>query len=313
MPQKIAIAIDLGATNTRVALVDITGKILDKRKELTVKKGKNGAVIAEQIIAMIDSLIKGKKITKFSGIGISSFGPLDYKRGGVWGPNVPFKFIPLVKPLKNKFKLPVILLNDCRAAVLGEKYFGLGKKSNNLVYITISSGIGGGAIINGNLILGQDGNAGEIGHMTVDSKYNFTCNCGRGYGHWEGLASGENLPNFFKFWLKKNNLEVNFKYKTSENIFYHANINKIANRFIVDEIGKINARAISNIIALYNPDLITIGGSVALNNKSLILNPILKNIDHYLRTPKIKITALGDDIGLLGAAAAVFNNINFVQ
>lgn len=310
MQKKLAIAVDLGATNVRVALVSEDEKILTKLKDRTKKTGKSSVIVVRQIMEMIGVLLKEQNIKNISGIGISSIGPLDLKKGRIMkSPNFPFEFTSLLLPLKNKFSLPVLLLNDGRAAVLGERYFGVGKNSENLVYITISSGIGGGAIVNGNLLLGKDGNAGEIGHMNIDTKYDFPCSCGRGFGHWEACASGENLPKFFSFWLNKNNLKAGFEFANAKDIFDAARLgNKIAQKFIFDEIGKINAKAISNIIAVYNPELITIGGSVALNNKDLILPPIMKYLDHYLKTPKIKITSLGDNAGLLGAASSVFVN-----
>ncbi|MFH1401491.1 MAG: ROK family protein, partial [Parcubacteria group bacterium] len=164
MEKNIAIAVDLGATNIRMALISRQGKIIKKIKEKTPKTGRSGIIISEQIKRMIYSLVPKEGIRKMAGIGIGSIGPLDLKKGAVVNtPNVPFKFIPVVKPLEKEFKLKVSLFNDCRAGVWGEKCFGAGKGKENLVYITISTGLGGGAIVNDKLLLGADGNAGEIG------------------------------------------------------------------------------------------------------------------------------------------------------
>ncbi|MGB4253654.1 MAG: ROK family protein [Minisyncoccales bacterium] len=309
MKNQLAIAIDFGATNLRAALISKEGKILNKREEKTIKKGESGKIVTQQIINLINFLINKEKSSKndFFGIGISSIGPLDYQKGGpLNAPNVPFKFIPLTTPLKNHFSLPVFLLNDCNAAVLGEKYFGDGKNIENLIYITISTGIGGGAIINEKLLLGKSGNAAEVGHFIVDTKYDLPCTCGKGKGHWEGYCSGRNLPRFLKLWAKKEKRAVNFKVKESKDIFEAAKRkNKTALMFL-DEVSKINAAAVSNIIVAYDPTLITIGGSVVLSNQEIILKGIKKYVDHYLKVPKIKITRLGKEITLLGAAAAVF-------
>lgn len=307
MKTLFAIAIDLGATNLRVALISKEGKILNKLEEKTTKEGSSGKIITQQITKLIEFLIKDKNLKNISGIGISSIGPLDYKKGGPFNaPNVPFKFIPLTKPLENKFSLPVYLLNDCNAAVLGEKYFGEGKNFENLIYITISTGIGGGAIVNNKLLIGKSGNAAEVGHFVVDTKYCLPCTCGKGKGHWEGYCSGRNLPRFLNFWAKKEKILVDFKVKESKNIFEAAKRkNKIALTFL-EEVAKINATAISNIIVAYDPELITLGGAVVLNNQDFIINGIKKYVDHYLKVPKIKITSLKEDITLLGAAAAVF-------
>ncbi|TSC63008.1 MAG: N-acylmannosamine kinase [Parcubacteria group bacterium Gr01-1014_48] len=308
MKYRHAIAIDLGATNVRTALVSERGEIIARTKQTTHKTGKNGAVVTTQIERMIEILIRKHPKFALQGIGISSMGPLDYKRGGpAHAPNVPFPFISLTKPLTKKFSLPVILLNDCNAGVFGERHFGAGKKVNNLVYVTISTGIGAGAIVDGKLLLGKEGNAGEVGHLIVDTHYNFPCTCGKGTGHWEGEASGRNIPRFFKVWAASHAQEpVSFTYERAEDIFMQAR-NKNANALaFLEEISRINARAISDIIVAYNPELITLGGSVVLHNSSIIIRGIKKYVERYLTLPKIQVTTLGEDITLLGAAAAVF-------
>ena len=124
-----AIAVDLGATNVRVALVSSDGRIIQKIKNATPKAGRSGRVISDKIAEMISTVIAANPKAHPSGIGISSMGPLDYRRGGpLHSPNIPFAFVPLVQPLQKKFSLPVCLLNDANAAVCGEQRFGAGKK-----------------------------------------------------------------------------------------------------------------------------------------------------------------------------------------
>jgi len=309
MKENFALAVDLGATKIQSALISEGGEIIEKIKEETKKEGKDGKIITKQIISQLKRLIK--KESEILGIGIGSIGPIDYKRGEIKNtPNLPFKKIPLISPLKKIFGLPVFLLNDCNAGVLGEKYFGAGKKFENLVYVTISSGIGGGAIVNGKLILGKGGNAVEIGHMIVETKYNLMCSCKKGKGHWEAYCSGNNLLRFFKVWLKERKIKINRYPKKAKEIFEMAKRGeKIAKEFLLKEVGKINAKAISNLIVAYDPELITLGGAVVLNNPEFILPPIEKYIDHFLPyLPKIKITPLKEDIILLGSAAFVFLN-----
>jgi len=307
MTDKIAISIDIGGTKIESALVSEKGKIIERIKEKTKKEGRNGKIIIEQIISQVKKLIKNEE--KILGIGIGSTGPLDTKKGEIKNPsNLPFKRIPLVYPLKRKFNLPVFLLNDCQAGVLGEKHFGAGKKIENLVYVTISTGIGGGAIVDGNLLLGKEGNAVEVGHMILETKYNLTCSCKRGKGHWEAYSSGKNLPKFFKTWLKEKKIKTEFFPKRAKEIFEMAKKgNKIAKEFLLKEVGRINAKAISNLMVSYAPELITLGGKVVLNNPEFILPPIQKYTDRFLPyLPKIKITPLKEDIVLLGCAAFVF-------
>jgi glucokinase len=308
--EKLALSIDIGATHLRTALINKKGEILKKISRPTNKKGKDGKIVSGQILEMIYQLTSGK-FSQFQGIGIGTIGPLDYKKGGIeQSPNIPFKFVPLIEPISSASDLPVSLLNDCLCAVWAEKIYGAGKNLDNLVYITISTGIGVGAIVDGKLLLGKGGNAAEMGHQIIEEKYNFLCSCGKGRGHWEGIASGRNLPRFFRVWLKEKELRTSFKPRTAEDIFSAAeNKDKIALNFL-EELAKINARALSNIIVAYDPALITFGGAVALNNRGLILKPLKKYIDKFLIPPKIKITPLGKDIVLLGAAATIFYPFN---
>ena len=307
--KKLVIAVDLGATNVRVALVSESGQILKPKRERTSKEGEDGRVVTDQIIELIVESTQGENWKNILGIGISSIGPLDYTKGGPTNsPNVPFPLIPLVAPLEKTFSLPVSLYNDASAAALAEKHFGDGKDIENLVYITISTGIGGGAIVDGRLLFGKGGNAAEIGHLVVDTTYNLLCTCKskKGYGHWEILASGTNIPKFFCFWKNKEGKETSFEVEEAKDIFDQAHKgDKTALEFL-EELSRVNARAISSIIVAYAPELITIGGSVALNNEDLILPGIKRHVDDYLEVPEIKITTLGENITLLGAVAAVF-------
>ncbi|MEK7561206.1 MAG: ROK family protein [Patescibacteria group bacterium] len=309
MIPAIAIAVDLGATNVRVALVDNEGKIIRRLSEKTSRDGKRGRVVTDQIIRLIRAFTSGISKSRIRGIGISSMGPLDLKRGGPYkSPNVPFTFIPLVDSLRKTFGLPVFLLNDANAGALAEHYFGKSRGKDNLVYITLSTGIGAGAIVNGRLLLGRSGNAAELGHLIVDTAYNLPCTCGKGTGHWEGLASGRNLPRFFAAWLQKTRQRSVAPVRDARNIFDSARGgNRLAGSFL-EELARVNARALSDIIVAYEPERIALGGSVALQNAPLIIPGIKKHIDRYLRVPEISLTRFKDDVGLVGVAGAVLSN-----
>jgi glucokinase len=304
---KLAIAADIGGTNMRVAIVDEKGKIIAKNVTKTVQKGKSGKVVADQVIGEIKKLIGGDSTKKYKGIGVSIASPIDYKKGGSTNPpNMNFSFVPIIEPLKKTFKLPIYIINDCNAGALGEKYFGSGKKYSHLVYITMSSGIGGGAIVNDNLLLGKDGSAAEVGHMHVDGKYNLPCTCQKGRGHWEAYASGNNIPKFFRAWAQKNHSKYPLL-SSAKDIFDAARKrDKIVLKFM-EELGKINGRGLSNVIAAYDPEIIVLGGAVALNNSEILLRYAKKYVDKFLRLPIIKTSNLRENAPLLGAAAFVFS------
>jgi glucokinase len=305
--KNLAIAVDIGGTNLRTAIVNKSGKIIAKKVSFTPQKGRSGAIIAEKIREDVEELLKVVDKNKIRGIGVCIASPIDLERGGaVNPPNIGFKFVPVVQPLEKKLNLPVKIMGDCKSAILGEKYFGAGKKVDNLVYVTISSGIGAGVIANGNIISGKDGNAGEVGHMIIDTIYSLPCRCKRGRGHWEAYASGINIPKFFKAWAEKNNLDIRFP-NLARDIFDSARKkDKNADKFM-EELGRINGAGFSNIITAYNPELIVLSGSVALNNFEIIMKYAKKNIDRFLTMPKITRSKLGDNAPLLGAAASVFH------
>lgn len=296
--RKIA-GIDIGATNLRVALIREDGKILEHHSERT--DGKN---LMNQIYNKLDSY------EEFDGIGIASVGPLDSRNGVIVNPpNLEVRNLGIVKLLKQRYGKPCYLLNDCVAAVLAEQAYGEGKRADNLVYITFSTGIGCGVIVDKRALLGKDGNAHEVGHHVVDTESKLQCGCG-GYGHWEAFCGGKNIPIFTRFLLEKEYkgertaLKENMKSLNAELLFNLANSDEIASN-IVDRICRINAIEIANIINSYDPELITIGGSVALNNEARMMEAVLKYTKKYAinRMPRITTTPLRDKIGIYGAAA----------
>ncbi len=320
--QKFAVGVDLGATNVRVVAGDREGHILARGSEETEKKrGPEG--ISQQIIKMIRSLrFEGFKPENIMGVGIGSIGPLDLRRGGVVrAANIPFDFVPLVEPIKEALGVPVRLLNDCTTAVIGEKEFGAGKGVQNLVYVTISTGIGGGVYVDNHLLLGKDGNAAEIGHITIDFEGRLTCGCGK-RGHWEAYCSAGNVPNYVRMLLKDmdpKEVESSLLMKlaggnrqkiTAKRLCEAAKAGDSLSKGIIEKIGELNAIGFASVIDAYDPALITVGGAMTLRNTELIIEPIKKHVHKYAinRVPDIVITPLGDDVVLYGALAMVYLN-----
>ena len=324
MRQKIAVGIDLGGTNIRVALGDEKGRILARASERTEKaKGPEG--VSKQIIRIIHRLKRNTGIKEIAGLGIGSTGPLNLKKGGLMKPtNIPYDFIPLVEPLKDEFHVPVYLLNDCSAAVVGERFFGAGRKHENLAYITLSTGIGGGVYVDGHLLIGKDGNAAEIGHFTIDYEGRLLCGCGK-RGHWEAYCSGNGIPNYVELLLSnKSREEVESsllmkaaagdpKRVTSKILYDCAKAGDQLALEIIEKIGRLNAIGFACVVDAYDPSLITVGGSIALRNVNLVIEPIRRYVDDYARNsiPEIKITPLGDDVVLYGALAMVFHPVEY--
>jgi len=302
-------------------LGDTDGRILARLSEETEKtKGPEG--VSNQIIEMIRSLwAREPRARGIRGIGIGSAGPLDLKRGGLMKPtNIPFDFVPLVEPLESAFGLPAYLLNDCAAAVVGERTFGAGGNHENLVYITLSTGIGGGVYVNGHLLIGKDGNAHEVGHLTIDCEGRLLCGCGK-RGHWEAYCSGNGIPNYVRLLLKDRSPEEvkcsllikasegDLNNVTAKTLFDAAKAGDQSSREIVERIGVLNAIGFACVVDAYDPSLVTVGGAIALNNTSMVIEPIRRHVGEHARNrvPEIEITPLGDDAVLYGALALVFH------
>jgi glucokinase len=301
------IAVDVGATKIRVASGSREG-IFEKKVEATDRVNGPGGV-AKQIARIIRSLVESPRV-----IGVGSIGPLDLERGVITdSPNYPFKEVPVVEPLHDEFGVPVRIANDCTAGVLGEHVYGAGRGIHNLFYITFSTGVGGGAMVDGHVLVGKDGNAVEVGHLTIDPDSDLMCGCGCP-GHWEAFCGGINIPRFARTILQNDEWRGSLlaglcggvaEAVTTEYVFDAASRGDEAALRVVEEVGRINAVGVADIVNAYDPELITIGGSVALNNPELILKPIQRHVARHVinRLPEIRITPLGEDIVLYGALA----------
>lgn len=326
MSRSLAVGVDIGGTNLRGVMANEAGEFLFREKEKINTKGEKS--ISKQIIELTKQFCKkaSVEVDELKGIGIASTGPMRREKGILIHPtNIPFDAVPLKKPIEKKIDIPVSLINDCIAGVLGEKEYGIGSErdAENLVYVTMGTGIGGGAIIDNHLLLGRGGNAAEIGHFTIDPEERLECGCGK-KGHWEAYCSGRNIPNYLRMRFSEIGYErvqnsllhdlVSGDYSEIDaKLFFEAvrKGDKLANK-IAEEIGSLNAIGFSNVIDAYAPSLITIGGSVALKNESIVLPPIRKQVKNHIRNlePEIVITPLKEDVGLYGAVAEAFTSSN---
>lgn len=307
------LGVDVGASFIRIGVVDEGGNVVEKIKVPMPQEGNEDTVA--------DIIIKGAKETlgrfypSISAVGIGSIGPLDLKTGNVLiAPNLRWKVkrFRLYAPLRRALGLPVIIGNDAMASVWGEYLFGQGAGKSNVVYITLSTGIGMGVIVDGHLLVGKDGNAHEMGHAVVDVESDLQCGCG-GYGHFEAIAGGGNIPRSARWYLERRYrgsmselaLMVKEGKATTPDLFNgYRRGDPFASEFI-DYVLKVMAAGIANVINAYDPEIVILGGSVFLNNPDIIMNGISKYIKRYVtnRMPEITGTRYGDDIGIIGAAA----------
>lgn len=296
------VAVDIGGTSTRIALVSPEGKVLKLHVLPTPVTG-SADILAKTLVKEIRGVLGFTLPSDIGGIGISAAGPIDFKTGEIIKPpNLGFPKIPLVRPLEKEFGIPVRAINDCHAGILGELTRGAAQGVDCALYITISTGIGGAYVEQGRMLLGHAGNSLEIGHFIVDTQYNLRCGCGH-TGHWEAYASGKHIPRFFSLWRERHRLPApDFPADHAEGIFAAARAgNPTATKF-VDELGRINARAISDIVVAFDPALIVFDGSLALKNTDILFPPIQKYTDRFLPLPEIRTSMLAGQAPLLGAA-----------
>jgi len=311
---RAIIAVDVGATNLRVGIFDLSASLLKVEVTRTPRSGGRDAV-ADLIKHIADNMLRSLGIRHVVGVGVGTIGPLNIREGVVVNtPNNPIRTFRLKAPLEEFFDAPAYVVNDCVAAVWGEFNAGSFRGAKNMVYITLSTGIGAGVIVDGHLLLGKDGNAHEVGHITVNYKYGVRCGCG-GIGHWEAIASGANIPKFAeevsKNWLGSKTAAYFLACKgslTSEDLFKYWRLGDEFATYVINELVEVNAAGLGSVINVYDPEVITLGGSIAINNTDFI-EKVIESVSKYAinRMPKISLTSLGEKAVLVGAAYLILN------
>ena len=296
------IGVDLGATWVRAALADEGLRFLAREKERTDVSSEEN--LQRQLVRIVSKLLTETGTDGVEAVGLASVGPLNLDEGSVENsPNIPLTRVRLVEPLSEALRTEVYLINDCTAACLGEWLLGSGRGLKNVVYVAFGTGIGGGAVSGGELLLGEDGNAMEVGHMVVDPTGLMECGCG-GRGHWEAYCSGAGMPRFFRKWADRLGLAVEWVEEAdSKTILSKARLGDRAALRFLGEVQTFNAYAMANLTNLLNPALISVGGAVALNNKDLIVEPLRRSLPKtaFCRPPKVEACRLGEDAPLVGA------------
>jgi len=304
--------IDLGATYVRAIVGDETGEELGRNRQET-PQGPNGIDVTEGILDTLRGAADNAGVdpTDLSAVGIGSVGPLNLAEGAVGSPaNLPDTIdrIPLTGPISNLTESDEVYLhNDGIAGVIGERFHS-DRNPDDMVYLTISTGIGAGVCTDGHVLSGWDGNAGEVGHMTLDPEGEMTCGCGQD-GHWEAYASGQNIPRYAREFYQAGDWETDMPVMsadfTAPDLFEYAGEDEFADAFI-DRLARFNAMGVANVVQAYAPLVIYIGGAVAENNPDLVVEKIRERLPEMVfgNVPEIKLTTLGDDVVLKGALAS---------
>ncbi len=296
----------IGGTN-------ISTGIMNQDKELVIKNTDKLPIIktSHQLIQIIFKQIKEvrKKINEeISAISISVSGPLRMREKSFFF-TAHNTLVNVVDPVNKKFSLPVYLINDTAADTIAtlQKIY---PRKTNIIYISISTGIGVGAIVNGQLLHGHTGNAGEFGGSSVHTIFFESSRTWEDYcGITRNTSTG--IINFYKVWANYKQKPINNTYTEPEHLFSaHRNKAKDIQGFM-DEVGKINAQGVTNAIFAYDPEIVIFGGSIAQNNYDIIIKGIEKYIDkrRISPMPKLTKTSLGHYASLYGAGYNFFNRL----
>ena len=290
---KTYIGVDLGGTNVRAAIVDEEGKVLVQKKSPSyAQEGK------EKVMDTIINLIKSLPDYELcSGIGVGVPGPCDEKTGSmVLATNLPgFEGYSIANKLEETFHMPSFIDNDANVAALAEALVGAGKGKKVVYYVTLSTGIGGGLVINGECISGKHGFTGEIANIIIDrnrSKVNYLA-----VGAIENEASGTAIT-------RKANEKASKKYKHAGEVFEDAHNGNPVAKEIVDNVVRDLAQLFATIACVCDPDIFILGGGM-MQSSDLFLPSVIekfKEISHTQLHDDEFVLASLEEPGVIGAA-----------
>ncbi len=305
---KVIAGIDIGGTKTAIALENSFGERIAAR---VLPTQTDAVETIENISTAIETMLNENQ-AELTAVGIGCPSPLDVKKGLVMSPSNlrEWSNFPIVKLFKERFNVPVVLENDANTAALGEYVYGAGRGYKNIVYVTVSTGIGGGIILGGEIYHGVGAGAGELGHTIVQPD-GFPCNCGS-FGCVETICAGVHIAR-----RAQEKLASDAKSLMSE---IEPDINEVSAKTVVeaarrgdelaieiwDETCKFLAIGIANAITLIAPEAVIIGGGIAAATGEMLFAPMRQLIPKYVSmipADKINIlpAELGSESGVCGA------------
>ncbi len=310
--KKYAIGVDVGGTSVKMGLFTNAGELVEKWS-IPTNVDNNGEAILPDIAKSVKKKMAEKNLTEadVEGVGIGLPGPVD--NTGVirmavnlhWNEvfNVAEKLSGLLDGMKVKAG------NDANVAALGECWAGSGKGYHDLVMVTLGTGIGGGVIINGEILAGVTGAAGEIGHIHVKDDEETACNCGN-HGCLEQYASATGIVRLLERELAASDEDsvMRTKKHTAKDVWDAVEEGDALATRVAEKFGAYLGKALSGIAAVLNPEIIVIGGGVSLSGEVImpfITKNFKENVFHASRDTKFTRAELGNDGGIYGAAKLV--------
>ncbi len=314
------IGIDIGGMSIKGGIATLAGEILYKATVQTRLQYTDEHPITEDIAKLIENLLEqsGKSLTEFYGIGIGSPGAIDSARGVIrYANNIRMQNVPVVEQLHEQFNLPVFINNDANCAALGEYVYGAGRGYDDVLFVTLGTGVGSGILIGGKLFEGREGGGAECGHMLL-YRDGEPCTCGR-KGCWEAYASATALIRITKQAMLRHPESLMHEIAEADNAvngktaFLAAKRNDPAGQSVVDEYIRNIGDGLVNLANIFRPEVILIGGGIS-HEGAYLTDPLQKIVDEenfgaaFNPRVVVKAASLGNDAGLLGAAALVVSN-----
>lgn len=315
--EKIVIGFDVGGTKIAVALGTDSGKILKSRR--IDSAGRAPDLVLSECISVANELLSSCGLSKndLAAAGLGVPGPMNMQKGTISPCNMQgWVDVPIRDYISEKLGVKTYFDNDANAGVLAEWFFGAGRKCKNLIYLTMSTGIGGGIIANGHLIQGASFSAGEMGHIVLDPN-GPACSCGL-KGCYEAFCGGKAVALRMRNELQgqTDHPLVKMAGGKIENLGYPVLIEgvKAQNGYalrIWEEICMRNAQAIGIFANTFNPEMIVLG-TIAFHAKNLLLDPIRKQLPqfcwkHMIDAMTITTSALGKNIGEYSGICVALN------
>lgn len=306
-------SVDLGGTSIKLALIDSNGSLAHKW-EIPTDLSDNGGRITDQINESLNTVLKEINLSKeeLLGIGMGAPGFVDIETGVVAeAVNLGWKNYPLKEALEEATGLKAFVDNDANIAALGERWQGAGEGANDLVCVTLGTGVGGGIVASGNILHGIEGMAGEIGHITVIPEGGAPCNCGK-TGCLETVTSATGVRRLALEQLAEHpESTLSEMYKTNgdlsaKDVFDTASQGDSYAILIVERMTFYLGWALANLANTLNPEKIVIGGGVSRAGETL-----LKPLSHHMKTftlngaykgLQLVLATLGNDAGIYGGA-----------
>ncbi|MFB0501728.1 MAG: ROK family protein [Candidatus Bathyarchaeia archaeon] len=314
------LGVDLGGTNVKTALIDANGHILAVYKYPTRPEKGPQKIIADILACTHGCLNKARQEAKALGIGIA--GQVDLKGVVRYAPNLKWRNVPLKEKLEEKLGLPVVVINDVRAATLGEWRYGSGRGVDDLVVLFVGTGIGGGVISGGNMIVGCSNTSGELGHITIVFGGR-NCHCPN-MGCLEAYAGGwaiaerarEAVRADPKAGQRLKSLAGSIQNITATTVSQAYREGDQLAHILVEETGQYLASGVVSIVNAFNPCLLVLGGGVIEGLPELvhIVENVTRNraLESAIENLKVVRAALGGDAGVIGAATFAQNKIGEV-